>query len=444
MNRDLYKQLLNWKSDLNRKPLILRGARQVGKTHLLKRFATQEYTTFVYLNFETDPKVAQLFSQTLKPSSIIENISLYINQTIHSQDTLIIFDEIQECPEALNSLKYFQEEAKEFHIVSAGSLLGVKLAKNKGFPVGKVNFLDLYPLSFFEFLEAIGKEKLRHFLGNIHVLEPIPGPIHEELLNDLKRYFFMGGMPEVVNEYLKNQDLLSIRKIQQEILIAYLLDFSKYAEGDQIMKITQVWENIPSQLAKEHKKFVFSALRKSARGREYETAIQWLFDAGLIHKSYSLSVTRLPLSGYKDGNAFKVFLLDVGLLSAMAKIPTKSLTEGNQLFSEFYGALTENFVAQSLAKHQYPLYYWTSSGVAEVDFVIEHELDLYPLEVKAGISRKKKSLLVYGNQYAPKRLLRTTAMNLKQDGNVCNIPLYLVDRLMELARLPTAPRNSLK
>lgn len=432
MKRDLYDALLAWKADQNRKPLILRGARQVGKTHLLKTFGAKEYADVVYLNFESDPKLAALFEETLQPSVILENISLYKNEVIDRESTLIIFDEIQESGAALNSLKYFQEEASGFHIVSAGSLLGVKLGQTKGFPVGKVNFLDLYPLSFFEFLTALGQERLRKFLTSIRELQPIPSPIHEEILGLLKKYFFIGGMPEAINEYLKTADLLSIQKIQKSIIEAYLLDFSKHAAPDQIMKITKVWENIPSQLAKENKKFVFSALKESARGREYETAIQWLMHAGLIHKSYHLSTPRLPLSGYKEGNIFKIFLLDVGLLSAMSKIPAKSLTDGYQLLKEFNGALTENFVAQSLAKQQHPLYYWTSAGSAEVDFIVEYELNLYPLEVKAGLSRKKKSLIVYGERYQPKRLIRTTSMNLKQDGNICNIPLYLIDQLMVL------------
>jgi uncharacterized protein len=432
MKRNLYSALLNWKTAPTRKPLILRGARQVGKTHLLKTFGAQEYTTSLYLNFEADPRLSQFFVDTLKPVSILEKISVYLNQEIHPENTLLIFDEIQECPAALNSLKYFQEEASQYHIVAAGSLLGVKLANTKGFPVGKVNFLDLHPLDFFEFLEAIGKNKLREFLSAITAFEPLPEPIHQDLLILLKKYMFVGGMPEAVFQYSQTNNLLSIQKIQQEILDAYLLDFAKHAPKEELMKITQVWTSIPEQLAKENKKFVFSALRKSARGRSYETAIQWLADAGLIHQSFNISVPKLPLAGYRSKNAFKVFLLDVGLLSMMSHIPPALVLEDRALFTEFHGAFTENFVAQALATIGYPLYYWTSEGIAEVDFVIQRDLDILPLEVKAGTSRKKKSLLVYGNKYNPVVLLRASSMNLRKDGNVCNIPLYLISQLMKI------------
>lgn len=432
MKRHLYSKLLNWKQAKNRKPLVLRGARQVGKTHLLKLFGQETYDTCIYLNFEEDPKLADFFSGKLKPIVILESISAYIEKDIHPENTLLILDEIQECPTALNSLKYFQEEANEYHIATAGSLLGIKLANAKGFPVGKVNFLDLYPLSFFEFLEAIGKTKLQQFLLNIKEIAPIPEPLHEELTQLLKKYMYIGGMPEAVAEYVETDSLLSIKPIQKAILDAYELDFAKHAPKDQIMKISEVWKSIPNQLAKENKKFIFSAIRQGARGREYETAIQWLADAGLIHKSYQISVPKLPLSGYSNKDIFKIFLLDVGLLSAMSNISVKSVVEERGLFSEFYGAFTENFVAEALSAEHHNLYYWTSSGTAEVDFVIEQDLNVYPLEVKSGESTKKKSLLVYNEKYQPKISLRTSLMNLKKDGSIVNIPLYLIGRLAEL------------
>ncbi len=432
MKRKLYAKLLAWKTSKNRKPLVLRGARQVGKTHLLKTFGKQEYDNCIYLNFEEDPKLSEFFSGKLKPSIILENLSAYLEKDIHAENTLIIFDEIQECPEALNSLKYFQENANEFHIVSAGSLLGVKLANTKGFPVGKVNFLDLYPLSFFEFLEAIGKNKLQEFLMNISEFNPIPEPLHEDLIMLLKKYMYIGGMPEAVMEYVETESLMGIKAIQKEILDAYVLDFAKHAPKDQIMKITEVWESIPSQLAKENKKFIFSAIRQGARGREYETAVQWLADAGLIYKSYNISVPKLPLLGYSNKNIFKIFLLDVGLLATMSNVSVKSVVEERGLFSEFYGAFTENFVAQELSQQHQSLYYWTSAGIAEVDFVIEQELDVYPLEVKAGVSTKKKSLVVFNEKYKPKTSLRTSLMNLKKDGNITNIPLYFLGRLTKI------------
>lgn len=426
MKRDLYDQLLAWKISKNRKPLILRGARQVGKTHLLKLFGHQEYSSCVYLNFETDPRLADFFSGQLNPLAIIEAISLYINQDIQPENTLLIFDEIQESPTALNSLKYFQEQANQYHLVAAGSLLGVKLVNSRGFPVGKVNFFDLYPLNFFEFLTAIGKQKLREFLMGLNKFEPILTPIHEELLVLLKKYLFIGGMPEAVFEYVKTENVLSIRKIQNDILDAYALDFSKHAPKEQLAKITQVWKSIPSQLAKENKKFIFSALQKSARGKAYEESIQWLTDAGLIYKSCCLNAPKLPLLGHADQNFFKVFLLDVGLLAAMVNIPARLIVEADELFTEFKGAFTENFVAQELAAKHQALYYWTSEGIAEVDFIVEHELKVLPLETKAGVSRKKKSLRVYGEKYKPSLLLRSSLMNLKHDGDIANLPLYLI------------------
>ncbi len=432
MKRDIYSKLVTWKGSRTRKPLILRGARQVGKTHLLRTFGRQEYTSSVYLNFEEDPSLNRLFADNLKPGVILENIRAYLNQDIKSETTLLILDEIQESPQALNSLKYFQEQANEFHIVAAGSLLGVLLAQTKGFPVGKVNFLDLYPLSFFEFLESIGETRLREMLLNLNASSQISDVLHERLIKLLKKYLFIGGMPEAVLEYVQTENLLAIKDIQNEILRAYLLDFAKHAPKEQIIKITQVLEQIPAQLAKENKKFVFSALRKSARGREYETAIQWLANAGLIYQSFHVSTPKLPLIGYANKNAFKVFLLDVGLLSAMSRIPPKSVVEENGLFTEFYGAFTENFVAQELAATHNPLYYWTSEGIAEVDFLIEQELNIYPLEVKAGFSRKKKSLLVYASKYHPQCLLRASLRNLRKDNNIFNFPLYLVSQFNRL------------
>lgn len=432
MKRALYNKLLEWKSSSNRKPLILRGARQVGKTHLLKLFGKQEYTTCIYLNFEEDPQLNHFFIKNIAPSIILEHISIYLGQEIHPENTLLIFDEIQESPAALNSLKYFCEQAKTFHIIAAGSLLGVKLAHSKGFPVGKVNFLDLYPLSFFEFLEALNKNKLLQFLLQQTTFNPIPDPIHLDLLILLKKYMFVGGMPEAVAEYVKEENLLSVKKIQKEILDAYLLDFSKHAPPEQVIKITQVWKSIPLQLAKENKKFIFAALRKSARGREYETAIQWLADAGLIYKSYDISTPKYPLVRYAEKQAFKVFLLDVGLLSAMCNISAKAVITDNELFSDFQGAFTENYVAQELAVQPLSLYYWVSEGRAEVDFILEHNSKIIPLEVKAGISRKKKSLLVYDEKYHPALLLRASLLNLKKDGKVANLPLYFIAQLQKM------------
>lgn len=437
MKRTLYSKLLKWKISKDRKPLILRGARQVGKTYLLKNFGKNEYKSLVYINFEETPLLSDLFKNSLEPKKIIANLSTYLNKEITPQETLLILDEIQECPEALNALKYFQEQSNEFHVAAAGSLLGVQLRNQKGFPVGKVNFLDLYPLNFFEFLLAMDKKNLYTYLQEIEKIEPLPESIHLELLSILKSYFYIGGMPEAVFNYIENQSLAKVRTIQEAILDGYLLDFAKHASPEQIIKITQVWELAPVQLAKENKKFIFSAIKKSARGREYETAIQWLNDAGLIIKAFNIETPKLPLNAFCDKQAFKVFLLDVGLLACQTKLAAKMLVEKDNIFSEFYGSFTENFACQTLTNNDIDCYYWTSNGKAEIDFILECEGQIFPLEVKAGVSKRKKSLNVYNEKYQPPYLLRSSLMNLRKDHKIINIPLYLLQRLPELiAKIP--------
>ena len=427
MKRDITWHLEEWKKSHRRKPLILNGARQVGKTYSLKHFGKSFYEKMAYFNFEKDEKLSQYFKGTLDPKQLIKTLSIHAEIEIKPYKTLLIFDEIQECPKALNSLKYFCEEANEYHIAAAGSLLGVKTSQEKGFPVGKVNFLHLYPLNFFEFLSATNNEKLREYLQQYSSFDPIANPLHEKLIKLLKLYLFIGGMPEAVYEYAKYENLKVVREIHLEILNAYERDFAKHAPSQEIMKIITVWKQIHRQLAKENKKFIFSAIRKSARGRDYEEAFQWLLDAGLIHKSYFVKTPKFPLSAYANNNIFKIFLLDVGLLGAQSNLSAQTIIDGNLLFTEFKGALTENFIAQELvASKQESLYYWASQGSAEVDFLLETDHEIYPLEVKAGNSQKKKSLLVYGDKYSSSKLVRTTLMNLKKDGNIYNFPLYFI------------------
>ncbi len=429
MKRDIFKQLIAWKTSPRRKPLILDGARQVGKTYALQYFGRKDYKKLAYLNFERNEKLSEYFQGTLDPKKLIKILSIHTDVDIEPNNTLLIFDEVQECPRALNSLKYFCEEANEYHLAAAGSLLGVKTAHEKGFPVGKVNFLRLYPLSFFEFLSATNNEKLREYIEEITGYEPLPTPLHDKLIELLKYYLYIGGMPEAVAQYIKTDRLNIVREVQNEILEAYERDFSKHAPDNQVMKITTIWRQIHRQLAKENKKFILAAIRKSARGRDYEEAIQWLADAGLIYKSYHIETPKLPLTAYANTNIFKIFLLDVGLLGAQSNLSAKTIINGNRLFTEFKGALTENYIAQELIASQHrELYYWSSRGSAEVDFILEKEENIYPLEVKSGNSQKKKSLLVYGKKYEPKALSRATLMNLKRDGNICNYPLYLVSR----------------
>ncbi len=432
MKRYIYRQLIQWKNQADRKPLLLMGARQVGKTYVLQKFGEQEFKTTLYINFETTPKLARLFAESIEPEVILSSLSLEMGVDIKPGKTLIIFDEIQECPEALNSLKYFYESISEYHVCAAGSLLGVKLRHVKGFPVGKVNFIHLYPLNFLEFLEAIGQEKLKSYIENIAHISPIPSNLHEMLLKYFKEYLYIGGMPEAVAGYAISNDLNQIRQIQNSILQAYQLDFAKHTPPNQVMKINQVWQSLPSQLAKENKKFIYSVIRKGARAAEFEVALQWLKEAGLIYKVSNISVPKLPLNAYASFDYFKIYMVDVGLLGATANLPAKTILYGNDLFQEFRGSLTENYVAQELVRSEYGLYYWTSENTAELDFVMQHEDKIYPFEIKSGQSDKKKSLRIYDNKYMPDLLIRCSPMNLKKDGKVLNCPLYL---LSELGRL---------
>lgn len=433
MKRDIYQKLLRWKQMPDRQPLLLQGARQVGKTFILKEFGNQEFKNVCYVNFEEMPKCKGFFENDLKPSRILRDLSIYFEMTLDVK-TLIIFDEIQECPNALTSLKYFCEHASEYFVAAAGSLLGVKLAETRGFPVGKVHFCHLYPLSFFEFLDAVGRSMLRAMLEEIAACDPIAEPHHEQLLQLLKIYLVVGGMPKPVLRYVETGDLSFVRETQEDILKAYVHDFAKHAPPAIVMKIAQIWNSIPVHLGKENKKFIFSAVKKSARARDYEEALQWLLDADLIYKVCEITTPKIPLGSYNDQDSFKIYLFDVGLLAAMSRLSPRVILEGNQLFIEFKGSLTENYVAQNLkAAIGAPLYYWTSGREAEVDFILEYEGQLFPLEVKSGTSTKKKSLLVYQEKYQPPFITRSSLMNLHRSGTVCNYPLYLISRFPQMA-----------
>lgn len=431
MKRDLTNELIRWKQDPHRKPLILRGARQVGKTYLLKDFGKQYFKNTVYLNFEEDQSVHTLFKTKLSASSILNDLRLYTDSPISANDTLIIFDEIQECQQALNSLKYFYEQAPEYALVSAGSLLGLKLGSSRSFPVGKIDFLDLQPLSFFEFLDAADKGGLRQYLESLVTLEPLSEPIHEKLLDLLKKYYFTGGMPGVLRKYFEALDapFTVARKEQKALLEGYSFDFAKYSEKYQALKILQIWESIPSQLAKENKKFILSNLQSGARLREYENAIQWLIDAGLVLKVRNLQSPQLPLVATMKETIFKLYLLDIGLLGAMMNLEATTLLNGNEYFSSYKGAFTENYVLQQLwLQHKQHIAYWTSPYGAEVDFVVEVKNNIYPLEVKSGSNKKKKSLTSYIQQFKPETAYRGSTRNLKKDAHICNLPLYLLPR----------------
>ncbi len=427
MKRDLYNHLKDWKKSKDRKPLLIRGARQVGKTYLLQQFAEHEYENSVYLDFAEDPDLERFFAKDLRPERIIKDLAIYFEKRIQPEKTLLIFDEIQEAPAALNSLKYFKEQASTYHVVAAGSLLGVKLAKNRGFPVGKVTFADLYPLSFFEFLTTLGKLQLREALEKKEDFTNLAEPIHEELINLLKTYYIVGGLPEAIKKYLFDPtDFQSVRKIQRDIIQAYEIDFSQHALPHEAVKILKVWRSIPTQLGKENKKFMFSKVDQRARAREYQEALEWLEHAGLVLRSHQISTPKFPLDAYLKDNNYKIFLLDVGLLGAMSRLPPQIVLEGHKLFVEFKGAFTENFVAQSIVERNHPLYYWSADHLAEVDFILSHNTDFLPLEVKANQGRKAKNLQIYSQKFSPKYLLRTSLRNFTQDGNFLNIPLYSV------------------
>ncbi len=429
LDRFCIKQLQNWKNTQNRKPLVLLGARQVGKTHLLEMFGKKHFSDFITVNFEENRDIHSLFENNLDPENIISSLSAYFSITIDPKQTLIIFDEVQECPRALTSLKYFCEKGQQYFVTAAGSLLGLKVSKQNGFPVGKVTLLKLLPMSFFEFLQAMQKTPLLEYLQSTDSITPLPAAIHEQALELFRLYTFIGGMPEAIKVYRDTGDLQAVRVIQAEIVKAYEFDFAKHAQANQIAKLTEIWYSIPQQLAKENKKFVFSAIKPSARAREYEAAIQWLVDAGIVYRCHDISTPKLPLPAYSDKNAFKLYLLDTGLLCAMSNLDSSAVLNTSHLFSEFKGALIENIVAQQLMNsRQEHLYYWTSGNQAEVDFITTVKNNLIPIETKAGTSSKKKSLLVYINKYQPKHAVRTSPMNLKCDGNITNYPLYLLEK----------------
>jgi len=431
MKRILYQQLVAWKNSVRRKPLLLQGARQVGKTYLVTEFGNAEYDQFIYLNFEQNEALIQLFEGELDPHKIVNKISLYIGKKIVAENTLLFFDEIQAAPKVLTSLKYFNEQAPEFHIIAAGSLLGVSIGKETGFPVGKVNFLTLYPLSYIEYLMATDETLLAEELLKKDEPEAYPDIIHTKLLEHLKMYFFLGGMPEVVKNYIQHKDIALARIIQNEILEAYRRDFSKYADSSLALKTAEIWNTIPYTLAKENKKFKYSDLAKNARAVNYQASIEWLTGAGLIYKAMHISTPKLPLSGYVETEKFKIYMLDTGLLGAMLKLDSAIIIEPNALFSEYNSAFTENYIAtQLIANQAQELYYWTSKYDAEVDFIVEKSNQIYPVEVKSGMSKNKKSLQSYIEKYSPVLAFRLSPRNYIKQENFVNVPLYGVNKIL--------------
>lgn len=426
MYRYAMENLREWKNRKNRKPLIIEGARQVGKTWLMKEFGRQEYTNTVYINFDSNSRMAELFSADLDITRILRGIEIYTSKKINSEDTLIIFDEVQEVPKALSSLKYFYEDAPEYHVICAGSLLGIALHGGTSFPVGKVEFMKLFPMSFREFLTATGKEQYVELLEQKD--HQMISSFKQIYIDALKEYYYVGGMPEAVLSYSQAHDLEDVRNIQNMILAAYEQDFSKHAPVSIVPKIRMVWNSIPSQLAKENRKFIYGLLRKGARAKDYETAIMWLIDCGLIHKVSRITTPNLPLKAYEDLKAFKLYLVDIGLLGALAGLKQSALLDGNGMFVEFKGALTEQYVLQQLVTDpDIGIYYYTNDrGNCEIDFLIDDGNKVIPLEVKAELNLKAKSLKTYREKYSPEVAVRTSMADYKENDGLVDMPLYMM------------------
>ncbi len=435
MYRIAIEKLLRWKESKHRKPLIIEGARQVGKTWLMKEFGKIAYTDTVYINFDSNSRMAELFASDLDTERLIIGLELYAGRKIDPAKTLLIFDEVQEVPRALASLKYFYENAPEYHIVCAGSLLGIALHEGTSFPVGKVDFLKLYPLSYKEFLMALGKERFVKLLesGDFSMVTSF----RQTYIDALKQFYFVGGMPEAVLSFAENGDFNEVRNIQKRILASYEQDFSKHAPNEIVPKIRMLWNSIPSQLAKENKKFIYGLVREGARAKGYETAIMWLSDCGLIHKVSRVNTAGVPLRAYEDLKAFKLFLLDVGLLGCMAGLHQSALLDGNDLFVEFKGALTEQYVCQQLkTAEDIGVYYYTNDrGSCEVDFVIDTGEMIIPIEVKAEINLRSKSLKTYRDMFVPRISVRTSMTDYKKEDRLINLPLYAIEIIADKVQL---------
>lgn len=434
------KRLLNWKNSPYRKPLILKGVRQVGKTWILKEFGRRFYENTAYFNFDENEEYRQFFETTKDVNRILQNLMLVSGRKILPEKTLIVFDEVQDCPNVINTMKYFCENAPEYHVTCAGSLLGIALARPSSFPVGKVNFMQIDPMTFMEFLIANGDENLAVYLDSIETLEPIPDAFFNPLYEKLKMYYVTGGMPESVRMWTEARDVAVMQEALADIIGAYERDFAKHPGVSEFPKISMIWKSIPSQLARENKKFIYKAVKEGARAREYEDALQWLVDARLVYKIYRSSAPGLPVSAYDDLSAFKIYLVDVGILRRLAMLAPTAFGEGNRLFTEFKGALTENYVLQELATQfeVVPRYWSKSNPPYEVDFLLQRENDIFPVEVKAETNTNSRSLRKFKELYGDrvKLRIRFSLDNLKLNNDVLNIPLFMAghtDRLIGLA-----------
>lgn len=440
MKRLIMSKLLAWKNSPYRKPLILKGVRQVGKTWILKEFGKLYYKNIAYFNFDENKEYKQFFETTKNVERILQNLMLASGQKIEPENTLIIFDEVQDCPEVINSMKYFCENAPQYHVACAGSLLGITLAKPSSFPVGKVNFMQINPMTFTEFLLANGDENLAKFIEQIDKIEPIPDAFFNPLYEKLKMYYVTGGMPESVLMWAKARDVNAMQDTLFEIITAYERDFAKHPNVSEFPKISMIWNSIPSQLARENKKFLYKVVKNGARAREYEDALQWLVSAQLVYKIYRNTAPSLPIAAYDDVSAFKIYLADVGLLRRLAKLAPTAFSEGNRLFTEFKGALTENYVLQALlTQFEVTPRYWSQTNPPyEVDFLIQRENDIFPVEVKSEANINSRSLKKFKELFPnqTKLRIRFSLNNLKLDDDMLNIPLFMADytdKLIELA-----------
>lgn len=427
MYRIAYDLLKNWKKSKGRKPLIVRGARQVGKTWLLKEFAKTSFKNALYVNFEDDTQLQSLFLEDFNLERIINVLEIYTGESVNPGESLIILDEIQLAERGITSLKYFCEKAPEIHVVAAGSLLGISMPKKSSFPVGKVEFLDLNPMTFSEFLVAMGETKLVNLLkrkdwASISIFKG-------KFIGFLKTYYYVGGMPEAVSAYIQDRDWKRVRRIQKNILLAYEADFSKHAPGNILSRIRLVWQSLSAQLAKENKKFIYGSLRPGARAKDFELVIQWLADAGLVHKTCRVSKPELPLNAFEELSVFKLYLVDVGLLSAMCDLPLDTMIKGNDMFLQYKGALTEQYVFQQLhASDAERITYWTNErSTNEVDFIIQKEGRVIPIEVKAEVNVKARSFRFFCEKYNPQIALRFSMKDYREESWMTNLPLYTVE-----------------
>ena len=428
MQRYAMDKLVCWKNKRNRKPLILKGARQVGKTWLMKEFGRKCFKNTAYINFDSDIRMRRIFEEDFDIERIIRMINIETGERILPEETLIIFDEVQEAPKAISSLKYFYENAPQYTVIAAGSLLGVAIHEGVSFPVGKVESLNIYPLSFREFLMAVGENALAELITERD--HQTMNLFSDKYINWLKLYYYIGGMPEAVNDYAQNGDVTSVREIQKQILDLYESDFSKHTPDTELARLRMVWNSVPLQLAKENKKFFFGQIRQGARAKDFENAIEWLLDCGLIGKVHRAEKPGIPLKAYIDFAAFKIYLLDVGLLGAMSDLDARTILEGNDLFTEFKGALTEQYVFQQLlADTDYTPYYFSASSHTEIDFLIQKEGSVVPVEVKAEENVRAKSLKAYYDKYHPSCAVRCSMRDYRDDGWLVNLPLYAVSAL---------------